>query len=90
MTKRYRVTPTYTALKSGAQLKAGRKLAGLTQARLAQLVGVNVRSVLRWEATPGQPASSPTDGRIADAFESVGVEFFDTPTLGARLAERAG
>ena len=62
-----------------------RKLAGL-----AKLARVSKRSVARWEAKTGQPASPPVDGWICDAFESVGVEFVATPTLGARLAEQAG
>lgn len=89
MAKKYRIHPTFTAIKSGGQIKAGRALARLTQADLAALCRVTKRSVARWEAKPGQPASSPVDRWIADAFESVGVEFFDKPTLGARLAEVA-
>ncbi|MGD0188890.1 MAG: helix-turn-helix transcriptional regulator [Roseiarcus sp.] len=90
MAKKYRIHLTGTALKSGGQIKTARKLAGLTQAELAKLARVSKRSVARWEAKTGQPASRPVDGWICDAFESVGVEFFDTPTLGARLAEQAG
>jgi hypothetical protein len=38
----------------------------------------------RFQGVPiDQPASSPVDGWIADAFESVGVEFYDELALGA-------
>jgi DNA-binding XRE family transcriptional regulator len=86
---KYRVKETRTPLKLANQLRAGRALAGLTQGEFAKLVGVTERSIARWEAKTGQPCSTPTDQWAVDALAKAGIEVFDKPTLGVRLAEAA-
>lgn len=89
------------ALTTGHQLKAGRALAGWTQAELADAAAVNVNTVRKMEACgPSVLASGlGTIRKIERAMRHVGVEFVARPddSLGltlhrapARPANRGG
>lgn len=47
-------------MRTKAELRATRERVGLTQAKLAEAVGVQVRSVKRWES-PDAPQQAPED-----------------------------
>lgn len=47
-------------MRTKAELRATRERVGLTQAKLAEAVGVQVRSVKRWES-PEAPQNAPED-----------------------------
>ena len=72
---------------SGRQIRAGRMLAGLTQAELAREAGYHVRSVRYWESKDSQPPTNviATLDRIEQALNRYGVIPFLTPTPGVRL-----
>src|SRR4051812_44956881 len=72
---------------SGRQIRAGRMLAGLTQADLARAAGYHPRSVRYWEA---KGRNLPTN--VVSTLESIeqalirhGVIAFSTPRPGVRL-----
>lgn len=58
------------ATSTAADLVSARLLAGLTQAQLAQLAGVGLRSIIRIEATGHAPSAEPA---ILDALGRAGV-----------------
>ena len=72
---------------SGRQIRAGRMLAGLTQAELARAAGYHPRSVRYWES---KGSNLPTNvvstlDSIEHALITHGVISFSTPTPGVRL-----
>jgi transcriptional regulator with XRE-family HTH domain len=74
-------------ISTGRQLRAARILAGLTQKRFAQEVGVHERAARYWELKDDKaPTSIPS---LLEMMEAVllrhGVIAFDIPTPGARL-----
>lgn len=77
-------------LTTGNQLKAARVLAEIDQAKLAELVGVNVNTVRNMEGS----GSGPIAGRAATvqavqrALEAAGVEFLNHGQPGVRLAKK--
>jgi transcriptional regulator with XRE-family HTH domain len=76
-------------LVTGRQLRAARTLAGLTQKDLAELLDVNERAVRFWERKRDRrPVGPPSDQRIVDALNSLGVIVFSEPSPGARLSEK--
>jgi hypothetical protein len=75
-----------TNIASGRQLKAGRVLAGHTQASFAAICGYHVRSCIYWEAQAGLPTNNlHTLKNIEDALRSCGVVLFSDPAPGVRL-----
>ena len=72
---------------SGRQIRAGRMLAGLTQAELARAAGYHLRSVRYWEAKGSSPPTNvvSTLDSIEHALIRHGVISFSTPTPGVRL-----
>jgi len=71
---------------SGRQIRAGRMLAGLTQAELARAAGCHPRSVRYWESKGNPPTNvASTLGSIEQALNQHGVIPFSTPTPGVRL-----
>jgi transcriptional regulator with XRE-family HTH domain len=72
---------------SGRQIRAGRMLAGLTQAELARAAGYHPRSVRYWESKNTDPPTNveSTLDSIEQALISHGVIPFLTPTPGVRL-----
>ena len=70
-------------LVTGRQLRAARALAGLTQYDLACAVGVDARSVRRWEARANKrPTGPPNNLRIEHALRLRGVALTKIPAVG--------
>jgi transcriptional regulator with XRE-family HTH domain len=85
-------------LASGAQLKAARMLAGLSQEQLAAETGRSLRSITGWESTTGTVpcASQKSLEKVEAALRRHGVALYVTPAGGygvekapERLPERA-
>ena len=72
---------------SGRQIRAGRMLAGITQAELARATGCHPRSVRYWESKGGNPPTNvaSTLHSIEQALNRHGVIAFSAPTPGVRL-----
>ena len=72
---------------SGRQIRAGRMLAGLTQAELARAAGYHPRSVRYWEHKGDNPPTNvaSTLDSIEQAFIRHGVIPFSIPKPGVRL-----
>jgi transcriptional regulator with XRE-family HTH domain len=72
---------------SGNQLRAARALLGLDQEAFAEITGVNINTVRTMEACGSEPVGgfASTRGRVREALERQGVEFFDGDMLGVRL-----
>jgi DNA-binding XRE family transcriptional regulator len=71
---------------SGRQLRAARALVGFTQRKLADVLGVNERSVRSWESQRDKrPTGPPNDVRIEEIFRLHGVILFSDPAPGVRL-----
>jgi transcriptional regulator with XRE-family HTH domain len=79
---------TMSNIITGRQLRAARILAGLTQKRLAQAVGVHERAARYWELKENNPPTSTPDTlkKIETVLRDHGVIVFATPTAGVRLA----
>lgn len=74
-------------LTTGNQLKAARALAGIDQARLAELAGVNVNTIGAMEKRGAAILTSGLD-KIQDvmrALEGMGIEFLNHGQPGVRL-----
>src|SRR5947209_3208725 len=73
---------------SGRQIRAGRMLAGLTQAGLARAAGCHPRSVRYWENKGSNPPTNvaSTLDSIEQALYRHGVIPFSTPTPGVRCS----
>jgi DNA-binding XRE family transcriptional regulator len=76
-----------TNVVSGRQIRAGRALAGLTQAELARAAGCHPRSVRYWEAKDTNPPTNvvSTLDSIEQALIRHGVVPFAIPKPGVRL-----
>ena len=76
-----------TNVVSGRQIRAGRVLAGLTQAELARAAGCHPRSVRYWESKDTNPPTNvvSTLDSIEQALIRHGVIAFSTPSPGVRL-----
>lgn len=76
------------SLVNGRQLRAARVLAGLSQRRLGEAMGVDERQIRFWER---RAFSKPSRSRLHPHIERVlldhGVVLFAEPTPGARLAK---
>jgi transcriptional regulator with XRE-family HTH domain len=66
-----------------AQLKAGRILAGLSQADVARKAGVELLTVRRAEASGS--VAPETIAKIVEAIEAAGIEFTNGKMPGVRL-----
>ena len=74
----------------GPQLRAGRALLGIGQAKLAEAAGVALNTVRRIEAQEGRiVASTSTVHSLQRALEAEGVEFTNGDAPGVRLRRRA-
>lgn len=74
------------------QLRAGRALAGVTMAEIAQAAGVSDQTILRIESGATSPTRSTTS-RIVAALAKFGVELIaETPAsgIGVRMREPSG
>ena len=70
-------------LVNGRQLRAARALAGMTQDDLARAVGVDARSVRRWEARANKrPTGPPNNLRIEQVLLLKGVALTRIPAVG--------
>lgn len=65
---------------SGARLREARLEQGLSQARLAEMIGVSLRNVTRWESGATQPRAE-TLLRIAQVLGKPLPFFFDDVEL---------
>ena len=77
---------------SGAQIRAGRALLGLTSQSLAKLSGVGWSTVKRFEEQDNIPVTrSGTLERLKSFLEENGVEFLGDPidSPGVRLRRKA-
>lgn len=74
---------------TGFQIRAGRELAGLSQADLATAAGVGLAVVVRAEMAAHMPALTRKDSAaIQEALEAAGVEFVrEDGGIGVRLRE---
>ena len=73
---------------SGAQIRAGRSIMGLTSQELAHLSGVSWATIKRFELEEGiPPTRSGTLERVQEALERAGIEFLGDPVKspGVRL-----
>lgn len=73
---------------SGAQIRAGRALLGLSAQELSELSGVGWATIQRYEATNGVPnAQKPKMDLIMKALKCAGIEFIGDPVTspGVRL-----
>jgi transcriptional regulator with XRE-family HTH domain len=72
---------------SGNQLRAARALLGLDQEAFAEITGVNINTVRTMEACGSEPVGgfASTRGRVHEALERQGIEFFDGDAPGVRL-----
>jgi transcriptional regulator with XRE-family HTH domain len=79
------MTTRISNLRNGLQLRAARVLAGLSQEALAKAVGVDPRSVRRWESSITQkPTGCPNDLRIEETLRLNGVALTSTPAIGVQ------
>lgn len=74
-------------LTTGNQLKAARALAGIEQAKLAEMTGLNVNTIRNMEASgPEQIAGRAQNvTTIVRALDSLGIEFLNHGQPGVRL-----
>lgn len=74
-------------LTTGNQLKAARALAGLSQGELATRAKVNINTISSMEKRGSEMLTSGLDvvTRVAQALESLGIEFMDRGAPGVRL-----
>jgi transcriptional regulator with XRE-family HTH domain len=72
---------------TGAQIKAARALAGLTQAQTAKAAGININTLADMEARGSKPLVSKHQTVLAvqRVLEAAGVEFTDGESPGVRL-----
>ena len=78
---------------SGAQIRAGRALLGISATALAEQSSVDLRTVQRFEAAEGIPPSrSGTLQRIKETLETLGVTFIGDPETapGVQLRPASG
>ncbi len=67
---------------SGAQIRAGRALLGISAAELADLAGIGHRTLQRFEASDGIPEGRTTVlAQIISALEAEGVTFVGDPVV---------
>lgn len=71
------------------QLRAGRALVGLSQAKLAELVGVSTKTIKRAEGSGSPKPADDTVEAIGRALENQGIIFIEENGGGAgvRLAK---
>lgn len=69
---------------SGKQVAAARELLGLTQSELADAVGLNAITVLRFETGQAEPRRDSL-ARIQGELERRGIEFTNGDGIGVRL-----
>lgn len=70
----------FSALITGAQIRAARALLNWTAADLAAQIGAARQTILRLEQVDGVPPSrSQTLLELRRAFEEAGIEFIGTP-----------
>jgi transcriptional regulator with XRE-family HTH domain len=74
-------------IKSGAQLRGARAMAGLDQEQLAQAAGIAAATVRRLEAMSRIRANSTTLDGLEQALAKAGVEFTDDGKPGVRMRE---
>lgn len=60
-------------------LRERRKMRGLTQGKLAEMVGVHVNTILRWEYGKREPKASELQ-KIADALNVTEAELLNPPS----------
>ncbi len=70
------------------QLRAGRALAGLSQADLATAAGLSIPTIKRLESGKGPNVTDDARRRLADALTSAGVIFIDENGEGAGVRLR--
>jgi transcriptional regulator with XRE-family HTH domain len=73
---------------SGAQIRAGRNLLGLSSKQFAEVSGVGWATIKRFELVDGVPPSrGGTLERVQAALEASGIEFLGDPVAspGVRL-----
>jgi transcriptional regulator with XRE-family HTH domain len=77
-------------LTTGNQLKAARALAGIDQAKLADLAGVNVNTIGAMEKRGAETLTSGLDKirAVMVALEGMGVEFLNHGQPGVRLSAK--
>lgn len=77
-------------LTTGNQLKAARALAGIEQAKLADLAGVNVNTIGAMEKRGADTLTSGLDKvrSVMVALEGLGIEFLNHGQPGVRLAKK--
>ena len=69
------------------QSRAGRALLDLSQDQLVEASGIPKRTLVRFEASDGDPRPSTTTA-IRTALEAAGVEFTNGDAPGVRLRSR--
>lgn len=78
---------------SGAQIRAGRNLLGLSSREFASLANVSWATIKRFELADGIPPSrAGTLERVQVALEAAGIEFIGDPVTspGVRLRASKG
>lgn len=74
---------------TGIQIRSARSALKLSIAELAELAGVGVQTIMRFENAEGIPPSrSATLDCVKRALESAGVEFIGTPDDGPGIRLR--
>ena len=81
-----------TMLVIGAQIRAARDLARLTQKQVAEAAGINVDTLSDMEARGHEPMTSrhQTVLAVQRVLEAAGVEFLDGDSPGVRLRPKKG
>lgn len=69
---------------TGKQVTAARDLLGITQAELAEAIGVERKTIARFEAGLAEPWASNRD-KIQAELERRGIEFSNGSGIGVRL-----
>lgn len=77
---------------TGAQLRAARALAGMTQTELANQAGLDPSTIVDMEARGGEMlrSSLATVQAVQKVLETAGVEFLDGDSPGVRLKPSKG